>query len=100
MNRGRALGVTLLELMLAVLVIAVLLAIIVPMLAAARTRTRVLLCGSRLEQLGVATTLYLADYNSALPQVRVPLFDGGDDVNGLVFGGKKGQLPLYDVNSM
>jgi prepilin-type N-terminal cleavage/methylation domain-containing protein/prepilin-type processing-associated H-X9-DG protein len=97
MDRGRA-AFTLIELMLVILVVAIMIAIVVPALASARTHARVMLCGTRLEQLSVATSLYLNDYSGALPQARGPTLDGTQDIIGALFGGKKGALPLFNVD--
>jgi prepilin-type N-terminal cleavage/methylation domain-containing protein/prepilin-type processing-associated H-X9-DG protein len=86
---------TLVEMLVAIVVVALLVAIALPALGAARTRARTLLCATRLQQLGVATNLYLNDFNGALPQTRNASPLGGDDITGMLFGGKKGTLPLY-----
>src|SRR5690348_8392704 len=91
-------GFTLVEIILVIVVVAMLIAVLVPSLAGARTRARTMLCGARLQQLGVATGAYLNDFGNALPQRRGPLPEGGEDIIGALFGGKKGQLPQYDVD--
>lgn len=96
MTRMRAF--TLIELLVVVAVVATLIAIVIPGLAAARTRARTLLCGARLQQLTVATSLYLNDHDNALPQMRTPLAYGGEEINGTLFGGKKGTLPLFGTD--
>ena len=98
MRRRRA--ITIVEILLVVVVLAMLLAVLLPGLAGARTRARTMLCGTRLQQLGVATAVYLNDWNTALPQMRGPLPppEGGEDIIGALFGGKRGLLPMYGVD--
>src|SRR5205085_1488120 len=91
---------TLIELLLVVGVIALLIGIVVPALGAARHRARVMLRGTRLQQLSVATALYLGDWDNALPQARFALPEGGEDIIGPLFGGKKGRLPQYGVDTI
>lgn len=93
-------GFSLIELLVVIAVVAVLLSLLLPALAGARTQARIAMCGSRLQQLGVATTLYLGDFKNALPQTVVELPEGGQRVSGLLFGGKKGRLPLCGVDSV
>lgn len=91
-------GFTLIELLVVIAIIALLIGILLPALGAARQSARNLACGARLQQLGVATQLYLSDYDNHPPQVLVTGFDGKLAVVGALFGGKKGQLPLLGIN--
>jgi prepilin-type N-terminal cleavage/methylation domain-containing protein len=91
---------TLIELLVVTAIIAVLIAILLPSLGQARLSSRATVCGSRLQQLGIATTAYLSDFDNALPQKLGHLPDGSLSVIGSLFGGKKGQLPFYDVSTV
>jgi prepilin-type N-terminal cleavage/methylation domain-containing protein len=91
---------TLIELLVVIAVIAMLLGLLLPALGAARLHARSAACGGRLQQLGVALSLYLNDYDSTLPQIRGPLPGGGEAVIGALFGGKKGRLPFYGINEI
>lgn len=96
---------TLIELLVVIAIIALLIGIAIPVLGAAREQARSVSCGVNLNQLGVAITMHLGDHKDRLPQVRVDfagnLYDapGGDNI-GSLFGGKKGQLPIYGINTL
>jgi prepilin-type N-terminal cleavage/methylation domain-containing protein len=98
--KGRGQGFTLIELLVAIAVVAVLVSILLPALAGARMRARITACGARLEQLGVAASLYMNDYRGALPQTMVQDLPAGPQICGILFGGKKGQLPMYGVSGL
>ena len=98
MSPGLRRGFSLIELLVVIAVTATLLALLLPALAGARTRARTALCGTRLQQLGLAATMYQNDYAGALPQSVIELPEGGTRIGGLLFGGKKGGLPLYGVD--
>ncbi len=101
MPRARTISAfTLIELLVVIAIIALLIAILLPALGQARLAGRSTVCGSRLQQLGIATTAYLNDFDNALPQKKGPLPMGGEAVIGALFGGKKGQLPFYGINSI
>jgi prepilin-type N-terminal cleavage/methylation domain-containing protein len=89
---------TLIELLVVIAVIALLVGILLPALGSARRQARAVVCASRLQQLGVALTLYLNDYPDQLPQVRVDVAPGFSSNIGALFGGKKGSLPSYGIN--
>jgi prepilin-type N-terminal cleavage/methylation domain-containing protein/prepilin-type processing-associated H-X9-DG protein len=91
---------TLIELLVVIAIIALLIGILLPALAAARLTARATACGGRLQQLGIATSMYIDDYKNALPQKLGPLPGGGQSVIGALFGGKKGQLPFYGINTI
>jgi prepilin-type N-terminal cleavage/methylation domain-containing protein len=93
-------GFTLIELLVVIAIIAVLIAILLPALGQARMNARATTCGTRLQQLGIATTAYLNDFDNALPQKLGPLPGGGSAVIGALFGGKKGILPFYGIDTI
>jgi len=73
--------------------------IMLPALAGARLRAREIVCGSRLQQLGLATSMYLTDYKDNLPQVLVDTGFGEAPI-GALFGGKKGDLPFFRIDEI
>lgn len=91
---------TLIELLVVIAIVAVLIAILMPSLGVARNQAKATVCGARLHQLGIATSLYLSDFNNALPQTRSQRSWGDDCVIGTAFGGKRGQLPLYGLDQL
>jgi len=93
-------GFTLIELLVVIAVIALLIGLLLPALGQARAAARTTVCLSRLQQLGVATTSYLQDFKECLPQANGPLPSGGEAVIGALFGGKKGQLPFYGIDTI
>lgn len=60
-------GFTLIELLVVISIIALLIAILLPALAAARESGRRVICQTRMRQLGVAFTAYSADYEGKWP---------------------------------
>jgi len=93
-------GFSLIELLVVITIIAILVSIALPSLGTARAVSRAAACGARLQQLGLATTMYLDDSGGALPQTFGDLTTGGQGVTGLLFGGKKGRLPLWGVDQI
>jgi prepilin-type N-terminal cleavage/methylation domain-containing protein len=63
-----AAGFTLIELLVVIAILALLAALLFPMLAQARHAARRSTCLSNLKQLGVAFTLYANDYDETLPE--------------------------------
>ena len=63
----RSSGFTLIELLLVIAIIALLVAIVLPVLSAARDAARSTLCLSQLRQIGIATQSYLNDNNDFYP---------------------------------
>jgi prepilin-type N-terminal cleavage/methylation domain-containing protein len=92
-------GFTLIELLVVIAIIATLMSIMLPSLAGARLRAREIVCGSRLQQLGLAVSMYTTDYKDALPQVLVDTGFGQSPI-GALFGGKKGALPFYGIDEI
>jgi prepilin-type N-terminal cleavage/methylation domain-containing protein/prepilin-type processing-associated H-X9-DG protein len=63
-------GFTLIELLVVIAVIAILAAILFPVFAQARERARKASCQSNLKQIGAAFTMYVGDYDDAMPLSR------------------------------
>ncbi len=89
---------TLIELLVVIAVIALLVALLLPALAGARAQARAIVCGSRLQQLGIGINLYFGDYDNKLPQATT-MIGSNNVIIGTLFGGKKGTLPFYDINN-
>ncbi|MFO0832832.1 MAG: type II secretion system protein [Phycisphaerales bacterium] len=96
----RTRGFTLIELLVVIAIIALLIGVLVPALGKVRAVARSTVCGARLQQLSVALTGYWNDFDRRMPQAVGPLPGGGQAVIGALFGGKKGQLPFYGIDSM
>jgi len=93
-------GFTLIELLVVVAVIALLIGLLLPALASVRVQSRAVVCGGRLQQIGVGLGLYLNEYDNTLPQAMGELPDGGEAVIGALFAGKKGILPFYSIDTI
>jgi prepilin-type N-terminal cleavage/methylation domain-containing protein len=96
---------TLVELLVAIAVIAILVAVLVPALSSARAGATATACASNLRQLGLALNAYLADWDGALPQVRVdgagtPVAAPQGDNIGALFAGGRGTLPFFGINTV
>jgi prepilin-type N-terminal cleavage/methylation domain-containing protein/prepilin-type processing-associated H-X9-DG protein len=71
---------TLVELLVVIAVIAILAALIFPVFARVRESGRAISCLSNMRQIGVAVTLYVADYDDTFPMNRLP--DENHDMGG------------------
>ncbi len=91
---------TLIELLVVIAIVALLIGILLPTLSQARLNARAVACGARLQQIGVAISLYWGDFDNTLPQAKGPLPGGGESVIGALFGGKKGRLPFYGIDAI
>lgn len=76
---------TLIELLVVIAVRAILAALLFPVFSRAREKARQSSCASNLKQIGVATLLYMQDYDERFPLGHTPesdpltTFDGGGD---------------------
>jgi prepilin-type N-terminal cleavage/methylation domain-containing protein/prepilin-type processing-associated H-X9-DG protein len=77
---ARKRGFTLVEMLVVIGIIAVLIAILLPVLASARRQARATQCASNLRQIGIFFAEYLADSRGLLPNNSYSL---GDDPNSL-----------------
>ncbi len=94
-------GFTLIELLVVISIIALLISILLPSLSGAKLAAQGIVCGSRLNQIGIALGLYENDFPNQLPQKAGPIPGGGGDaIIGALFAGKKGQLPFYGINEI
>jgi prepilin-type N-terminal cleavage/methylation domain-containing protein/prepilin-type processing-associated H-X9-DG protein len=93
-------GFTLIELLVVIAIIALLIGLILPALANARLQARATSCGGRLQQIGLAIGMYFKDFDERLPQMKGPLPGGGEAIIGSLFGGKKGLLPFYGIDTI
>lgn len=64
-NKG---GFSLIELLVVIAVIAILIAILLPSLGAAKERVRTVVCRSNQKQIGTAINVYAADYHGSIPR--------------------------------
>ncbi len=87
-TRPRRRGFTLIELLVVVGIIALLLAIMVPSLVAARRETRRVVCQSNVKQMAFACRGYLDENKGLLPRRAL------DDIN---YGGRQGVISKYQV---
>ncbi len=88
-------GFTLIELLVVVAIIAVLVAILLPALNAARTYVKLITCQNNLRQIGLAIRMYADDYNNI-----APLPTGGSvgySLTAAYSGTPRGFKPIRDI---
>lgn len=96
--RGR--GFTLIELLVVIAVVAVLVGVLLPALGQARLTSRATVCGTKISQLNLGLAAYMNDYDATLPQRLGPLPGGGESVIGALFGGQRGVVPFYGIDTI
>ena len=74
-SRGPRRGFTLIELLVVIAMIAILMAMTMPMIPAVNDQARIGTCESRLQQIGIALRLYTEDYGR-YPAALQTLYDG------------------------
>ncbi len=78
-------GLTLVELLTVIGLIALLAGLIFPVVAKARARARLVQCASQLQQIGLALRLYAADWNGFAPPYSPSLDVNCHNVEGQIF---------------
>lgn len=73
-HRSTGLGFTLIELLVVISIIALLMALLLPALAAARRSSETLACASNLRQIMLGFAVYANDYTDKLPPQATPTF--------------------------
>src|SRR5580765_7746126 len=88
-------GFTLIELLVVIAIIAILSALLLPVLGQAKLKAKVTYCGSNYHQWGVAVNLYAEDFKGALPSFNVPEYIGRNPWD--VSSNMVPALPAYSI---
>ena len=100
-ENSRRRGFTLVEMMVVIGIIGIIMAMIFPAVSHVKESAGESRCASNLRQLSAATIAYMATWDNALPQVAAfNPFAGEDRIIGSLFGGKRGQLPMFGVDQI
>ncbi|MCZ6542265.1 MAG: type II secretion system protein [Planctomycetota bacterium] len=96
-----ACGMTMVEILVVIAVLAVLMGLLLPTLSRVREHSGETTCASNLRQLEAATLAYRAAWKDHLPQVAaLSPFSGEDEIIGALFGGKRGELDFFGINEI
>lgn len=88
-SRNQKLGFTMVEMLTVIAIIAILAALLLPVLTKAQLRAKRIWCENNLRQMGIAFHSFAHDHNSKFP-MAVPMSDGGSlefTENGYLIGG-------------